>query len=313
MSVELWVDRFIPKTLDDYVWRDASMRQKFEEYIAAGGMPHLLLSGKSGLGKTSLVRMMLRLLGVPEGDILFIKASGVRTIEKFEQQIMGFVQTYPMLDNPHGIKYVVLDEADSLSMLSYKFLRSEIESFSASTRFILTCNYPSKIEPAIISRCQQYHFEGLSMEEFVVRIAGILTEMEVEFDNQTLIPYIDTAYPDLRKCIGSLQKGTIGGKLTPMDSGSGKSYDWMVDAISYFQSGKIHEARTMIVQQAAVDEYAEIFRWLYQNIHIWGDTQDKQDEALVAIRDGLYKHEFVGDAEINLSATIAQLSIIKRG
>lgn len=312
LSIQLWVDKYIPASIEQYVWRDSAMRRKFEEYLAEGAMPHVLFSGRAGLGKTSLAKLMLKLLGVPSGDILIIKASNLRRVEELQEKIMGFVQTYPMIENINGIKYILLDEADSLSHLSQKFLRSEMESYSSTARFIFTCNYPQKIEPAILSRCQQFHFEALDMENFIIRVASILDDETVTYDIDHLVEYIDEAYPDLRKCIGLVQKNTIAGTLEQKPKADSRSTDWLFDAVGLFKSNRHGDARKMIIAQASVDEYPDIFRWMYNNLELWGATQDQQDDALIIIRDGLYKSSFVGDAEINLSATFAQLMQLTR-
>lgn len=312
MSITLWVDKYAPRTMDDYVWRDPAMRAKFEEYISEGALPHLLLSGRAGAGKTSLAKLLMHILGVPESDILFVKASNERKIDEVQSRIMNFVQSYPMFDNEHGMKYVILDEADALSILSQRFLRSEMEDFSSTTRFILTCNYPQKLDAAIHSRCHQYHFEALSMEQFITRMISVLNEEGVAFESKDVVDYIQVTYPDLRKCIGTLQLNTLSGKLQPMPVETCAALDWMNDAANLFRAGKIDQGRKLIVDQATTADYNDIFRWMYQNIGLWGDDQDKQDDALIIIRDGLYKHAFMADPEINLSATMAQLAMLRR-
>lgn len=312
MSMQLWVDQYIPDNLDEYVWRDTAMRTKFEEFISVGAMPHLMLAGRSGLGKTSLLKLMLRLLGVPDGDILFIKASSVRGIDEVQTKIMGFVQTYPMIENLHGIKYILLDEADMLSHASQKFLRSEMESYSSTARFLLTCNYPQKIEPAILSRCQKFYFEALDMENFIVRVCGILDSEKVTYDLDHLVEYVEASYPDLRDCIGTVQLNTSGGQLNAKPKVDKKSQDWLFDAVDLFRRHQHTSARKLIVAQAVVEEYPEVFRFLYDNLEIFGETQDQMDDALVIIRDGLYKHNFVADPEINLSATICECVRLNR-
>lgn len=311
MSINLWVDKFIPNNMDEYVWRDAAMRRKFEEFIANGGMPHLLLAGRAGLGKTSLLKLMLKMLGVPDGDILFIKASNVRGIDEVQTRVMGFVQTFPMLENEHGLKYIILDEADMLSPQSQKFLRSEMESFSSTARFLLTCNYPQKIDPAILSRCQKFFFEAIDMESFIVRVSDILDAENVKYDLDHLVEYIDASYPDLRDCIGSVELNTVGGVLQPKPKSDSKSMDWLVDAVALFKKNQHTAARKMIIAQATVEEYPDVYRFLYQNLELFGD-QDQQDDALVIIRDGLYKHSLVADPEINLAATIVQCARLAR-
>jgi DNA polymerase III delta prime subunit len=312
VSIQLWVDKYIPHTLEDYVWRDPAMRLKFEEYIRDGGMPHLLLAGRAGLGKTSLAKMMLRMLGVPEGDILIIKASSARGVDEIQTKIMGFVQTYPMIENMNGLKYILLDEADMLSQHAQRFLRSEMETFSPTARFVFTCNYPQKIDPAILSRCQKFLFEAIDMESFIARVGNILDAEKVNYELDQLVDYIESSYPDLRDCIGELQLNVVGGTLQQKPKASKAAQDWIIDAVDLFKRRQHTMARKLIIAQATVDEYPEVFRFLYDNLELFGSTQDQQDDALVIIRDGLYKHGFVANPEINLSATIVELVRLTR-
>lgn len=307
MTVSIWTEKYRPKKIEEYVWRDPTMQAKVLEWIGEGAVPHLILSGKSGLGKTSLAKLILTVLGVPKGDILEINASRERKIDDIQDRITQFCSTYTMIDNQHGIKYVLLEEADSMSILAQKFLRAELESNIGHVRFIFTCNYREKIEPAIIGRCQHFHFEALEMEEFVVRLSNILDAEGVSYEVPNLIEYIETAYPDLRKCINMIQQSTVDGMLQPMSKSEGKAFDYLMEVGGMFKAGNHRGARELIVAQASLDEYPEIFRFLYQNLELWGDTPDKQDDALLIIRDGLYKHSLVADPEINLSATILQL------
>lgn len=313
MSITLWTEKYRPKAISEYVWRDPNMKSKALEWIAEGALPHLMLSGKSGLGKTSLAKLLLRELGVPKSDILEINSSSARKIDEVQDRILGFISTYPEFDNEHGIKYVLMEEADSMSRLSQKFLRAELERNVDHVRFIFTCNYREKIEPAIVGRCQTFHFEALNQEEFIERLASILAQENVDFEIDTLVKYIDVTYPDLRKCIGLVQQNTIAGKLHSLQDGDGDSFDYIAEVAGMFMSGQHRAAREMIVSQASVDEYPEIFRFLYQNLELWGDEPAQQDQALLLIRDGLYRHSIVSDPEINLSATICELSLIRGG
>lgn len=307
MTVSIWTEKYRPNTLDEYVWRDPNMRSKVVEWIAEGGIPHLILSGKSGLGKTSLAKLILKMLNVPKGDILEINASRDRRIDALQDRIVQFCSTYTMIDNEHGIKYVLLEEADSMSILAQKFLRAELESNLSHVRFIFTCNYVNKIEPAIIGRCQHFNFEELAMEEFIVRLSNILDEESVTYEIPNLIEYIETAYPDLRKCINMIQQSTVAGILQPMTGHEGLGFDYLVEVANMFKANNHKAARQLIVEQASVEEYPEIFRFLYQNLELWGESDAQQDDALIIIRDGLYKHAIISDPEINLSATILQL------
>jgi len=293
MSIpSLWIEKYRPKTLDEYVWQDQALRTKAEEWIKEGALPHLLLSGVSGTGKTSLAKLMLKLLGIPNGDILTIYASRERKVDEVQDRIVNFASTWAL--NATGFKYVLLDEADSLSQLSQRFLRSEMETYEASCRFILTCNYPQKIIPAIHGRVQEVKFSAL--------------------DIMDVMSYVDMTYPDLRKCIGLTQQYTQANTLLPPppqeDMVNGK--DYLIEVANLFKNGKYLEARKLIVSQAQVEEYTDIYRYFYKNLNLWGNTEEQQDDALLAIRRGLVNHSVVADPEINLAACLVELSHIAK-
>lgn len=304
---QLWYEKFRPQTTSEYVWRDPVMRDKVMEWIANGSVPHLLLSGKSGLGKSALAHMVLSELKVPKSDILIINASKERQIDRLEAKIMGFISTFPEWNNPHQVKYVLLEEADSMSLVSQKFLRMELERNVAHVRFIFTCNYREKIETALVGRCQEYHFTALDYGEFVERLIVILDAEKVEYQTEVLADYVSHAYPNLRKCIGMLEQGTVGNVLRRRSESEGKTFDYLVEVRDMFKKGQHKTAREAIVAQTSVEQYPEVFRFMYQNLDLWGEDQDKQDRALLVIRDGLYRHSIVCDPEINLSATIVEL------
>lgn len=312
MSVELLVEKYRPQTMDEYVWQDPTMRQKAEEWIADGALPHLLLSGVSGTGKTSLAKLLLKMLGIPEGDILMIFASRERKIDEVQDRIVNFASTWSL--NPTGFKYVILDEADSMSMLTQKFLRGELELPGTTTRFIMTCNYPQKILPAIHGRMQEIKFSALDKDDFVARVGEILVKEEIEFEVEDLLGYVELTYPDLRKCIGLVQKQTLAKKLQPVpaaeDQTDGK--DYLIEMVNLFRSKRFVEARKLIVGQAQVEEYTDIFRYFYRNLELWGSTEKQQDDALLAIRRALVNHALVADPEINLAALLVELTHIAR-
>ena len=306
MGVDLWVEKYRPATLDEYVWKNPGQRQKVEEWLAKGGLPNLLLSGIQGTGKTSLAKLLLKQLGVPKGDILEKNASKERKIDDLQDHIVNFASTWALNDT--GFKYVLLDEADSLSPLTQRFLRGEMEAFQDSCRFILTCNYPNKIIPALHSRLQEMKFSALDKEEFIVRAGEVLAREEVQFEFELLLQYVDATYPDLRKCIGLLDQNTKKGVLCPPEedtSGTGK--DYLTGMVDLFKQKKYIAARTLIVEQAQAEEYPEIFRFLYKNLDLWGSEQSQQDDALLIIRRALVNHALVADVEINLAACLCEL------
>lgn len=310
--MELWTEKYRPKTLDEYVWRDPQQRAQVEAWLKQGALPHLLLSGVQGSGKTSLALLMLRLLKVQSGDILEVNASRERNADVVQTKILNFCTTWALGD----MKYVLLDEADSMSPLAQRILRGEMEKYADSVRFILTCNYPNKIIPALHSRCQGFHFEALNLDEFTVRIANILTNegvaLETEEDIEVLNQYVELTHPDLRKCINLLQQSVDSGKIRPPVKKDSGGKDWLYDMANMFRAGQLIEARKLVVAQAQPEEYGDIYRFFYQNLDLWGDDDAQQNEALLVIRKGLVNHGLVADVEINLAATIVELTKIRQ-
>tara|TARA_Y100000385_G_scaffold99764_1_gene103143 strand:- start:2008 stop:2646 length:639 start_codon:yes stop_codon:yes gene_type:complete len=204
-------------------------------------------------------------------------------------------------------KVVLLDEADYLSHQAQAALRGVMEEYHSTARFILTCNYPNKIIPAIHSRCQGFHITSLDETDFTVRIAEILVENKVQFEIETLDSFVRATYPDMRKTINNVQMAVIDNILNIGDV-SEQDTGWRITMVDLFKSGKISEARKLIVANARQDEYEDMYRWLYRNVNFFGDTDDKHDEAIVVIRNSMVKHTQVADPEINLSATLIELA-----
>lgn len=305
MSLELWTQKYRPQTMEHYVWRDAQTRVKVEEWLTEGGLPNLLLSGVSGTGKTSLALLLLRLLEIPHEDLLKINASRERGIE-LQDKVISFINSWTL--NKSGLKYVFLDEADKLTSLVQGMLRNEMETYSSNCRFILTCNYPNKIIPALHSRLQEIKFSSLDPEDFVMRAADVLNSENVEFDPDVLMAYHAMTYPDLRKCLGMLQQNTVNGVLNPLRDDDEAAKDYLIESIALFQEGRFLDARKLIIAQADPEEYNEIYRFFYENLSLFGSTQQQQDDALLAIRRGVVFDTQVADRELNLAATLVDLS-----
>ena len=315
MTIDLWTERYRPKTIDAFVWRDIEQRNKVEEWIADGRLPHLMLAGASGLGKTSLAELVLRELDIPSGDILKIPASRERKIDDVQARIQNFIMTFAL--NETGIKYIIMDEADAMTPAAQKMLRTDMEIYSDACRFIFTCNYPEKIIEAIHGRCQTFYFKNLDYATYIARVCEILDAEKVEFSEEILIPYIEETFPNLRKCINLLQQNALridddrfARRLSVLVKEEVGAKEFLIEMATLFKAGRYLEARKLLVSQAQTEEYPEIYRFFYQNLNIWGDTQATQDEALLVIREGLVNHALVADVEINLAATMVKLSRI---
>lgn len=301
----LWVEKFRPKTINEYVFKDVGQRRQVANWIKEGSIPHLLFSGSAGIGKTTLAKVLINELGIEDYDVLEINASRENNVETVRDKIINFVQMIPF----GPFKIVLLDEADYLTPNAQAILRGVMETYSNTSRFILTCNYPNKIIPAIHSRCQGFHVEKTDQTEFTARVATILVTENVEFDLDTLDTYVKLTYPDLRKCINMLQQNvTEDLKLASPTAGNEAGSDYKIEMVELFKKGKIREARTLLCGRIRPEEIEEVYTWMYQNLDLFGDTEEKKDSALLIIKQGLVDHTLIADPELNLSATLVKLA-----
>ena len=302
---ELWVEKYRPKTLKEYVVRDEAQRSQIQSWIDDKAIPHLLLSGAPGVGKTTLAKVLFQELEVSSYDILEINASRENSVDTVREKINSFVQIMPF----GAYKYVLLDEADYMSPNGQAALRGVMEMYHTSARFILTCNYPNRVIPALHSRCQGFHMETIDKNEFTARTAEILIAEQIEPDIETLDTYVKASYPDLRKCINMIQQNVREGKLMPPATGDSGQQDYRLQMVELFKQGKINEARKLVCSQARPDEIEDIYKWLYDNVALFGDDA-KQEKAILVIKQGLVDHTLVADPEINLAATMIRLQNI---
>lgn len=299
---ELWVEKYRPSTVDEYVFRDSHQKQQVVHWITDKSIPHLLLSGNAGIGKTTLAKVLFNELEVNDLDIMEINASRENNADTIRDKITNFVRMIPFGD----FKIVLLDEADYLTPNAQAILRGVMEEYHTTARFILTCNYPNRIIPAIHSRCQGFHIERVDLTEFTARVATILVEESIDFELDTLDTFVKATYPDLRKCINNVQMNSLDGKLHTPEA-SETSTDYRFEMVELFKQGKIRDARKLICSQARPEEMEDVFRWMYDNVEVFGDTA-QQDKALLIIKQGLVDHTLVIDPEINLAATLVRLA-----
>jgi replication factor C small subunit len=232
MKNSLWVEKYRPSTLDGYVFVDNNQKTQIEGWISEGVIPHLLFSGSAGTGKTTLAKILINEIGINEYDLLEVNASRNNTVDYIKNTIVSFVSTMP-----YGqFKIVLLDEADYMSPNAQAVLRGVMETYADTARFILTCNYPHRVIPALHSRSQGFHINNIDHTEFTARVAEVLITEGIQFELDTLDSYVKATYPDLRKCLNLLDQNSATGELL-LTKSSGTGSDFKVKAVEQFKAG----------------------------------------------------------------------------
>lgn len=299
MNVSIWSVKYAPRRLDDVIFQDLKQKEKFYGFVSGRQIPHLMLSGFQGTGKTTMSKVLVEEMGIDRLDVLRINCSDEK-IDAIRNKVVGFSMSLPVGD----FKVVQLEEFDYLSLDAQALLRGLISDSSESCRFIGTCNYANKIIPPLKSRFQHFEFKSPDKEKIALRVAQILDMESIEFDPVHLLTYVDITYPDIRQTIELVQANSHAGRLHE-PKGLDSSHDWKLNLLDCLSTGDFKTARKIVCQSASKDEHEDVYRFLYENVDKM-NVKDK-DSAVVTIAEYLYKHSVVADTEINLAACLISL------
>jgi replication factor C small subunit len=299
----LWVEKYRPKTLDDFV-STSTNKELFDSFKNHGEIPNLLFIGTPGLGKTSLAKIIVN--DILQCQYLYINASDENGIDTIRTKVTSFAQT-KSIDGK--IKVIILDEADGLSIDAQRVLRNTMEEFAKITRFILTANYKYRVIPALQSRCQSFDLTP-PIELVVKRCAAILRSENIEIPEAQKVKFVEfikANYPDLRKCINELQKFSLTGKLLLVDVKNDETLKLIYKEV---RSKNILSLRKALIENEHLfnSDYVSLLRNLFNYIDKEETDPDIKEWCLLQIAEHLYRSSFVVDQEINCYACLIQLT-----
>ena len=299
MSSYLWVEKYRPLTLDTYIGND-HLKSKVKVYLESGDLPHLLLYGKAGTGKTTLAKILVKNI---ECDYIYINASDENNVETVRTKVKNFASTIGFKD----FKIIILDECDYITPNAQAALRNLMETFSKHCRFILTCNYVERIIDPIQSRCQSFQIVPPSKTEVAQRLNQILEEEEVNFELEELKILINSGYPDIRRIINTAQRNVVNSILT-LDKGSVIQNDYKLKLLEILKTQDKRNAFKTIRQLVAdsqITDFADLFRLLYDEVDGYGKGHIA--ECILVIAKYELSDSQVVDKEINAMAMIIEL------
>lgn len=297
----LWVEKYRPQKLSDYIGNE-KLKARIDNYISSGDIPHILLNGPPGTGKTTVAKMIANSV---DCDVMYINASDENGVETVREKIRGFAASAGI----RPLKVCILDEADFLTVAGQSIMRNLMESFSASTRFIMTCNYVEKIIPAIISRVQAEVVVPPDKQSVAKHLVNILTKESISFELKDIAFLVNSYYPDIRKIINSAQQFSRNDKKSLIiDSDkiiAGDSRAQMVNILKTEKKKAFTPIRQLIADNG-LRTFGPYYRYLYDTVDDWGKSNPTQFVYILA--ESQYKDAIVDDKEINFMSLIYQLT-----
>jgi len=295
----LWVEKYRPSNLDTYIGND-QLKSKVKVYLDSGDLPHLLLFGKAGTGKTTLAKLLVNNI---ECDYLYINASDENNVDTVRSKVKNFASTMGFKD----YKIIILDECDYITPNAQAALRNLMETFSKHCRFILTCNFVERIIDPIQSRCQAFQVIPPNKNDVAKHLHNILTQENVDYDREDLAILVNSGYPDIRRVINGAQRQSVDGKLV-IDKQSIVENDYKLKLLEILEKQDKKSAFNNVRQllaDAKVTDFADLFRLLYDEVDSYGKGHIA--ECILVIAKYELSDAQVVDKEINAMAMIIEI------
>lgn len=296
----LWVESYRPIKLEDYVGNE-HLKSKVEGYLESGDVPHLLLHGRAGTGKTTLAKLIVKSV---DCDYMVINASDENNVDTVRNKVKNFASSMGF----KKWKIIILDEFDYMSPNAQAILRNLMETFSQHCRFILTCNYVEKVIDPIQSRCQSFQIVPPTKKDVAVQISKILGAEGVSFEPKELVPIIDAGYPDIRKIINTCQMNSVKGKLQ-VDTQNLLENDYKMKVLDILKSSDDKRNKYTNMRQTIIDsrvtDFSELFTLLYEKVDEYAPSNTAN--VIIALSEGQSKHFNAIDKEIPMAATLIEI------
>ena len=295
----LFVEKYRPVSLENYIG-NKHLKTKVSKYINTGDIPHLLLHGKAGTGKTTLAKLLVSNI---DCDQMYINASDENNVETVRNKIKVFASSVGFKD----LKVIILDECDFLTPNAQAALRNLMETFSRHCRFILTCNFVERIIDPIQSRCQSYQIIPPSKKEVAIHTSNILNTEGITYDNNDIVAMVNSGYPDIRRIINAVQRNIVDESLV-VDTESMVQNDYKLQVLEILQTQDKKLAFKNLRQLLAdsqIRDYADLFRLLYDEVDSYGKGHIA--EVILTIAKYELSDAQVVDKEINAMAMLIEI------
>lgn len=295
----LWVEKYRPTQLDNYIGND-HLKSKVSVYLESGDIPHLLLFGRAGTGKTTLAKLLVNNI---ECDYLYINASDENSVDVVREKVKNFASTLGFKD----MKVIILDECDYITPNAQAALRNLMETFSKHCRFILTCNYVERIIDPIQSRCQSFQIIPPDRKQVAQHLANILTNESVEYDIKDIVTIVNSGYPDIRRVINGSQRQVVNSKLV-IDENTITQNDYKTKVLDIIQTQDKKNAFQNIRQLLAdskVTDFSDLFRLMFDTVDDWGKGHIA--ECILILSKYQQSDAVVVDKEINIMAMFVEI------